>query len=875
MASRIAISASWHARLLAVLLAVYCLWPARDSLLVTGMPLNTLGVAACVALALALICLPPRPRTWMVPAAGALLLLKVAIVPFVLPTGWAARYFTNDRFAGAHERSIDFRGEPWTRLERALQFEGDTFPLHFFNRLKFNFTPDRRSPAFSAVYEGYVSMERPGTLHTTVASTGGFDVIVDGQQVLSRPASEQGHVRRTAAVPLQAGMRRVEVRYISPSKTARKLSVNLQWSDDGNAGVRRALPLPRPISATPAQESRSRWLVRLLALADAALLGLVALFAGGAFHAWWRRVSPESPARTPDTVTMATLVALGGLMVALYASWQRIPAPFVFIATGWDAMAFEEYAREFVLGDWLLNGRETGLHGIALFYTIGYHLTMSAAHVLFGESMWNVLFLQDWLLWCSVVLGAGTAVRIGGWPAGVVAFVIGAYFRTYHFFPQHFLLRENLVVFMNAALVFVCTARGPWTARRAACIGVVAGFNYLTDPINLPVLPVLMWLVYRMSAPERRRQPVMAFAIACLALVLLIPVRNVLVTGKLVLIPTEGAPTLHYGNRPPADVAPNPRPEEGHSGHYRAVWTYAMKEPSHLATQVASRALFTFGFFEGIHTLYIYIAFSLAVILTWVCAAVGTGPAVRKHIGSGLIVLLALGRVGSMVVFLATPRYVAALLMLLVPLAATGLVSAWRFSPVLAAIAVFAIGAEHVVRTSPELGQLYAWPGGRLIGSASYHTLRRGLLPKFPPAENLRWTFPADTARWTTGPSSAVIDDETPTFQFLGNDEGIISSPAIGVPAPLVETIEIEAGFTGLTNIARLVWYPGPVTSFFPVDQSGVVRTYRIPVWQSKDWVNTIDRIEIWYDGDTIQPKRIELMPYEDVRQVGQRRAGP
>src|SRR5206468_11671478 len=83
---------------------------------------------------------------------ACLLAVRIAATTIVVPHGWAATYYANADFLGDPERSTEFRGDRWTRIDRRLDFVANTFPLHFLNELRFNFSPERHAPPFSAVY---------------------------------------------------------------------------------------------------------------------------------------------------------------------------------------------------------------------------------------------------------------------------------------------------------------------------------------------------------------------------------------------------------------------------------------------------------------------------------------------------------------------------------------------------------------------------------------------------------------------------------------------------------------------------------------------------------------------------------------------------
>ena len=176
------------------ILLVYVTVPARNALLLTGIPFGTLSFGAAVVLiALPFLARPLREVRLAVVAAALLLLgLRLLAAPSILPTGWAATYYRNAEFKGNSERSTEFRDTRWTRIERAVDHVASTFPLHFFNDLAFNFALDRRAPPFSAVYRGYLRTDSPEPITINVTASNRFTVVANSRVIGTEP---QGRVR--------------------------------------------------------------------------------------------------------------------------------------------------------------------------------------------------------------------------------------------------------------------------------------------------------------------------------------------------------------------------------------------------------------------------------------------------------------------------------------------------------------------------------------------------------------------------------------------------------------------------------------------------------------------------------------------------------
>src|SRR5215212_2753149 len=179
--------------------ATYVLMPGHPHGLLRGVPLDWLGVAALVVLG----CLvfgfdrtlragamnrAPTERSavgarFIAPAqvrrATLVLLFLLAaklVLWYLAPTfGLAASYYPRARIGGTPERSTEYRGAPYTRIEQSPGQPG--FALHFFNDVeRFNYyeppDPDRNGLPFAVRWEGYLAAPSDGSYPVALTARG-------------------------------------------------------------------------------------------------------------------------------------------------------------------------------------------------------------------------------------------------------------------------------------------------------------------------------------------------------------------------------------------------------------------------------------------------------------------------------------------------------------------------------------------------------------------------------------------------------------------------------------------------------------------------------------------------------------------------------
>ena len=650
----------------------------------------------------------------------------------------------------------------------------------------------------------------------------------------------------------KSGVNLVEVQYQNPAFTARRLAIRLTDKDGRDLG-----PQLRPFYATGRHEMTSAAAALALAGSDGLMLLLIA---------WLSLERCAATLRAAPAMWRAAIPIGGALFaIALFHHWSPdVPQPVIFIHSGNDGLAYESYAREALLDGWLLNSG--ALHGQPLLYTIGYHYWMSLAHAVFGESLVAVYFAHRLLFWSTVLFSAMTATRLFGSLAAVVTLLIGLYFSEYVFWPTSYVFRENLVIALNAALVYAVLASDRVRVWQAAVIGAVAGASFIADPINLAVIPLIGWFVWRSNDPAVRVKGLMLFAVGVAVFAAIVPLRNVIVTGVPTLLPTEGGPTLWWGNKPPAGL-----PTHAVEGdHYRIVWNYLITEPRHFAGTLLKKAVYAVGFYSIDWAASPEVVQFSLVNLLGLCLALCVAPALLGR-DPRTVVLYAMAavRYASEVVFLANhnvDRYEVTLLMLLLPVFGCAVVWLWRMTPSIVVLLAFAIAARHYMLVIPQLGNMAFSPSSLIVPNTS-HAFRATFQPALS-AQRLSWTWPQALPDWSRGDSMVAIrSDASGIYQLMHQSGGgAVTSPELNLPAPSIKALRIRAAFTGWPHYARLVAHgrSGPPAFLnFYVDSTGRMDDYVIPLGRSAGWSGWITSIVIQYAGDSLELQSASFEPYE------------
>ncbi|HUR08067.1 MAG TPA: glycosyltransferase family 39 protein, partial [Nonomuraea sp.] len=445
----------------------------------SGLPLDLPALGLLVLLAGWWIALPGAPRR-AVALAGALLVLGVLKATI----WWAAPgYGLDASIRPSSSPAIDTVGQTprYRGVDLALDFEGDTFPVHFFNDIRaFNFytpnQPKRDLLPFTATWHGLLVVPADGTTTLTLEANGPATVELGSGQ---RAAIEQpGRVREaTLTAGLPAGLVPIAVSYRRPDEAMPWLRVR-SGADDAPLGA----PLLVRDGTTAASVAADGWLRPLAYVVDGLLAGVLALAFVGHTRAVARRASP-------DRVLLGAYVvfATGAVLLGHLPLYGRA----VIQSGGNDWLAYESYARDILLnGPLLTEGRPLG-QGAPFYYQPLYIYWVALTHLLLGESLFAPLFMNAVL---GIAAGVGLYLltrELFGRAAAVLAVPLFELYRLTVFAPTAgLLLSENLLFPLVPAflLVLIRLARSGRYGT-AAGAGLVLGLAGLARTTPLALLP--------------------------------------------------------------------------------------------------------------------------------------------------------------------------------------------------------------------------------------------------------------------------------------------------------------------------------------------------------------------------------------------------
>ena len=646
------------------LFLVYLLIPADGWGLFHGRPLDLLSTS--VALAATWTIRGRRlPRVnWLLATA---IVVKIALGLLIVPRGFDARYFANDRFAPPIEQSIEPADATFTRVDHRLTFgrpDAPDLPLYFFNDLRFNFyrpgEPDHETLPFSVVWQGYWRVSEAGPHELYVRAPNGTVDMAIGDAFHTRV---QPTDRWSGVAVLPRGVTRMTIALAVPQGGARQFEAG--QVDHGRDVPFDSAIVYRRAASSPAFAAST--VIRSLSIIiDACLL-------------LWVAFGFADAVRRADRVALAWLATLAYAVAMAAPSFGRM----VTLSGGNDWLTYEAQARDIELhGPLMLMGTKIG-EGIPYYTQPLYPYFVAMCHWMFGDSLFGVYLVQRLFvgvtiiaLWRLIVLMFDErAGLIGALTAGVVVFV--------KFVPwTSIVLTENLFVPLIATwsflLVRLIVSNGD--VRQAAVCGLVGGLAaYTRSSMLLGCIGLIPMLAVALAGSPTRWRAIGAFIGAMLVVVGIALARNWVVARKVVPISSEGTIVLFLGNPPPdLPMPPAHRAQYDRLGfdlYLRAVVEYLRQQPRPFAIGLLHKLEYVLGIFGAwrpeLGTVWFYVA-------VWVTALAGALalPWLRPKpsvTAAYMPLLIALSHVAIGVVFLPdvyVDRMIMPIYMLLAPYSA-------------------------------------------------------------------------------------------------------------------------------------------------------------------------------------------------------------
>jgi hypothetical protein len=467
-------------------------------------------------------------RWWLLGAFLALLVARLALAQLSPPSGFAASYWAGATLKGAvaapssaPERSTEFsslRGA--TRIDGALDFRGDGFPVYFFNdAARFNFGPDtqpgRDQLQFTVRWTGVLQVASDGPRRFALDANGPARVVLDDTELLSAPGEAQRD--------LTAGTHALQVDYTRPEASVPRVRLSWQTLPGGELEVVRSQPEPWRLAVDLA-----------VIVSGAAALG-----------AWILRLGKR-----------AWLVALPALFLAYGVALQAPLHGRATILSGLDDwLVYESSARDILLNGLLMNGGQQ--HAAPFYGQPLYPYVLALAHVLTGEGLFGPLALQFAALGLLVVLSLVLARRafdsqLAGYSALAGLWLFMAVQNEYVRVARQ-LFTENLYMplVMLSLITLVSLLRrqsGPPRWYALLVVGVLLGVTAISRSQFLAFVPLALVIL---AVAWRRPLPLVLIGVGLVLAVAPVTARNWIVSGELVPISASGGASLLEFHRPP------------------------------------------------------------------------------------------------------------------------------------------------------------------------------------------------------------------------------------------------------------------------------------------------------------------------------------
>ncbi|MBV8084813.1 MAG: hypothetical protein JO247_08355 [Chloroflexi bacterium] len=519
----------------------------------------TAGTALCAGLGLTLWTLTRKPLlpAWLVGlwiAFGAVRAVEVVV-------GASPGWLLDQSIAGARATVSS------QSILREVSFQAGEAPAWLINDLRLTTDPQRAHLPLGMTLRAYVHGQ--GTL--TVASSAPVTVKLGSQTLFDSgppPGSPPGTVM-TPQGPKSLADIKTELQaagYSGPFDDASLTMTYIRTALSGGwqLGIDAAQEQLLEIDVTPQDVSTAALQLRLAAVtaysapATGTLqavrgvlaglqwpLGIAALVFGLGNLALLARRAVE-----PRPPLWRVRLAAGALLSALYAAprigdWADGFRRLTVLSGGDDWLTYESFARDIRGGSWLmLQGNPLG-HAQAFYYQALYPYVLAIEHFALGENVHAIELAQLGLIAVALTVVVFALPQDG--PALIAFLVVLASGVAAEWFTlAGYLLSENLLLLMVALLLLaVSQLETRPTRRQLWAVGSLLGLAILARSTAWMAAPFVLWIVCRVRGETRRNLRLTLTPL--LALVLLIPIRNVIAAHDWSPIPTSGSINVFQG----------------------------------------------------------------------------------------------------------------------------------------------------------------------------------------------------------------------------------------------------------------------------------------------------------------------------------------
>jgi len=574
----------------------------------SGVPGHGAPIGLFVAAALALVTFA-AVLWWTVDVSGtrfraiaiaicACAVLKVAIGLAAPASGWLAAQYANDVLQPPIRRSTQFAIAGATRIDPAIRFRNDRFPVYFLNDADFNGGDHREeTEPFSIKWIGHVHQPTQGTVRLSLTVRGALAAVVDNLPAAAATSSGTSISHTEAVVPLSAGPHVFEIEFRKPANIGGVVEVSML---DPSGDV---VPVtPFPVSAA------RRMAGRLLIYPAWALHGVVVALTLVALTILYR-IRPLTWRSSDDAVDLPVYLALFAMF-----SVQGVIRSVPFVGRTWrltggdDWLAYEAAARDVATNSILMTfGKPIGA-GAPYFYYPLYSYFIALVHKLISEDLSGVIFVQFLILAVTAIIVHRTAKMLFGRTVALWALVVLVMQMQLDFVRYYTvtLLSENLYVLPVALTVYSLVWFAQTRSLAAAIVGGLSGgaAALVRPQMMMFLLPSVALVTILARRPGARAMETLRltfiYAAAVLAVVLLATIRNYVVSGRLVLLTTGQEWTLVEYNLPSTpDAAKYARAWTGTmTSAAWILWRIFVEHPAEYLNTVFTKVMFSLGLLQ-------------------------------------------------------------------------------------------------------------------------------------------------------------------------------------------------------------------------------------------------------------------------------------
>lgn len=490
----------------------------------------------------------PRAVPW---ALGFLLLLAIGVGRSGPVAGWQGVYQLLDEPPATARFAWRFRTHTF-RVDRAINFEGTSFGLHFLNdavrygqRYHKQFSRDTELP-WRVTWRGVAHLTEPGPVVIAVRARGAIIARVGGREVVSHAGPELSFAV-TPDITWPEGPVEVEVRYDKPADTVPLVSVQLSTPRGGPLRV-------GPFGPPEASGSLDRSAAIVMVAAGVLLAGLLLAYA--------LPRPPGAPRTTALIARLALVAAVGHLLISEARRVIPLLHTTAYMWAGDDPLVYVSNARNVLLSGWLMPGNAPLGQGEPFYHYPLFGYVMGLAHWMVGEDFSVIQLVNGWSV--AAVLPLSLAL---GWSRrswwGILAGTVGMYWLIRHHMLPY--AQTGFTDSLFTGLVFATLAACrvamrpsiPW----AAVAGVLCALSAAARPSFLTFTPLLLACLVLWGPLESARdrwRTAAGVALGFVAGLLPFATRNLIVSGKFVVLVSSWIQLPYFLVPPEAPVNPVP-----------------------------------------------------------------------------------------------------------------------------------------------------------------------------------------------------------------------------------------------------------------------------------------------------------------------------